>query len=208
MRRRLLLLLIFLLVFALLPTSATAATEFYKSKGPFVLASFVATAPDNSCISNAVGVSATENRIQEGAGKPEIVSEAQIHIWIYNGCTNEPLINVLDSATLSPEAFDTLGNLKSATLNTTVDVYDTVSETTLPVLINLTWTGTGPISKEGGKESGDYGKCKINFSWKGISRGAVATGSVTVMGVNRTPELSNYALMADTKQSETLINCD
>jgi hypothetical protein len=108
---------------------------------------------------------------------------------------------------VSAEALQVDKKLNSATLNTTIEVCDFVSGTCFPVAINLTWSGTGSLRNEKGKFQSDNGSCKFRSDFNGSFRDAVATGSVTALGINFTPEPSVFAQMADVKSGTTLINC-
>ena len=207
MRRRFLLLLAFLLAFTLVPARASAAVNSFKFNGASAFANFSLADPNDPCISTNAGVLVTEGRIKEGGGKPQSVSEILVGISRLNNCTFEFFLEASGIATLPPEAF-VVHQLDSATLNTTVEVCDSISGNCFPVSISLSWTGTGSVIKDKSKSSTNFGKCKIQSSFNGTFRDAVATGSITGQGTNFTPNASDFAQLADVKNGTSQINCN
>jgi hypothetical protein len=212
MRRRLLIPLCFLLMAFFTPSHATAAAESTTFKGASAFASFTSTAPDG-CLVTYAGITASDERIKESGGKPQTISEVYVTVYLVNICTDpfEVLVDAFGQAQLSAEALQVDKNLNSATLNTTIEACNYLPGVPncvpIPVAINLTWSGIGPVRNEKSQYQFDDGSCKVHSAYNGSIRDAVATGSMTAPGINFTPEPSVSAQIADVKKGTTYINC-
>jgi hypothetical protein len=134
-----------------------------------------------------------DGRVKEDSS-PEVQSIAIVNITQVNDCTNEFLLQAIGFTSLAPDEFVIDKKLNQATLTTTIVVEDPFTGMIFPVDINVTWTGVGETStvKEHFqiKEPG----FKENFRFMGSSREAQASGTVTGLGINFTPE---PAIIAD-----------
>jgi hypothetical protein len=103
-------------------------------------------------------------------------------------------------APLTPSAFLVTQPLTSASLNTTIDVYDNISSTSIPVAIDVSWTGTA------GTVSGTSTLRQIGPGFVftehtvGSSRNAIATGTISDGTTDFTPEPSQFANIDSDKQ--------
>ena len=127
-----------------------------------------------------------------------VVSEA-------NNCTRTQLILAFGNPALAPGAFQIDSSLKSATLDAAFEVGDLVSNTSLPVTVSLTWTGSGqPGSFEEHenllRQPGFAFKSPIRFS--GTSRPATATGSISLSGADLLSGTSIGGSLMSIKQGE------
>jgi hypothetical protein len=194
------------------PVSAAAigtAGNVTKSKfqGDSAFASFSSTDPTDPCIQTSAFVSATEGRLKEGQGKPELVSEVFVSIFQFNTCTGEVFLDAFGSAQLSPEAFAVEGQLDAATLTATVEVCDFITGGCFPVDVQLTWSATGPVVKDKSKFQSTSPGCKFKFDFMGNFRDAVATGTITGGGFSFSGA-SDFAQIASVKQGSMEIGCE
>jgi hypothetical protein len=198
-----------LLAAFIVPNQAEAAVVSFKVKGASAGVTGLLTDPSDPCIQNFFNVFATDGRVKEGGGKPGTVSDISLLLFRFNTCTGELVLDVFASAPLSDEALQ-VQQLKSATLNTTVEACDFVSGSCFPVDIALTWTGTGDVRNEKNKSQSDTGSCKFRFTATGSFRYATASGSITALGINFIPVTvpSNSAQLSETTQGSATINCD
>jgi hypothetical protein len=139
------------------------------------------------CVETDAGVSAVDGRIKMMGGGPEVTSSAFVFISQYDNCSQTVLLNAFGSATLPAGAFQIDKKLTSATLHTSVDVFDSVSGTTFPTDISLSWTGTGPISAEHNHFIFRTPGFRENETFSGKFNPATASGSVTAGGTNFSP---------------------
>lgn len=122
-----------------------------------------------------------------------IFTDVMIFVWeegIYSVsilqhdiCQDIHLIEAYGNKQLSKSEIKFTGNLKSVTLNTTVQVFDDIRNISMDVDIDLTWTGTGDIRV--------YGREKY--------RDAVAFGTVSNGMTNFTPDPSTQAVIYSAK---------
>ena len=136
-----------LIVFALMLgtfSQHTAASAAARQKY-WNVSTFISSFDPSGCISTTVSVFAYEQVI---LGQPSPGSrESAVHLLIrqFDTCEGITLLDAEAFPSLADSDLQISGNLASATLNTTVNVYDSVSNSYFDVLIDLTWTGTGSL---------------------------------------------------------------
>jgi hypothetical protein len=185
-------------------STASAATVF-KFRGETASAFFSST---DGCIATDVFISATEGVSQNPPGKGDPISQAFIFISQYNFCTDTLLLNAEGFALLSNADFDVSGKLDLATLNTTINVFDFVSNTSFDIFIDLTWTGIGPLSRQSNNSHFNTPGCKIHSRFRGTFRSAEASGTVSDGTTNFTPEPSLGADLGLVKSGDVVIGCN
>jgi hypothetical protein len=210
MRGQLLIAFSFLVLAFLVPKPAVAVVDSIKYKGATVAAYFSSTDPNDACLVTNATVFATEARIKEDEDKTQTNSEVLLVVSRTNSCTGEALVNAFGSATGVAEAIQISKNLSSATVNTTVEVCDyATGADCFPVTVALTWSGTGELLKnDKHKFDSHNGSCIIHNHSQGDRRDGVASGSVTALGLNFTPQPSFSAYLTDSKSGIFLINCE
>lgn len=186
-------------------TVSADGAEVFHGKGPSAFAQF---SSDSGCIHTAVFVFAADRRVRAASGPPTAESFASVTILQSNTCENEELLRASGfTFPLSKEEFQISPQLDSATLNTTITLFDTVSETTFDVDVNLTWVGTGPITHVHDKNHiRDFG-CIIHTRLQGKSRPAEASGTISDGVTNFTPEPTSFARLMSLMFGRVAINC-
>lgn len=173
------------LIFSWGAAVATAAgAEIYQLRGATADAYFTSTV---DCTVNTAYVIANEAREKEGPGKPQAASTVEVFLHQYDICTGEE--DAIDAYALAPvpdAAFQMSNKLDGATLAATVTVYDAVTHTSFPVDLQLTWTGTGEVTKNKSFSRYEDGACKSHYHFQGSFRQAIAEGSVTAPEANFT----------------------
>jgi hypothetical protein len=207
MKWRSVVVLTFLFAALMIPATASASADTFQFRRETAFVAFSGPDPNDACIQRAAFVLATEGRVKEGPGTPEAVSEVSVGIFQYNNCTNEELLENRGTATVSAEAFQVQNQLNTATLRATVEVCDENSSNCFPVDINLTWTGTGDVMRDKFTHHDTFGSCKLFLRSLAKSRTAVASGSVTALGINFATGDINFAQIASTKSGRFEINC-
>jgi hypothetical protein len=92
---------------------------------------------------------------------------------------------------LSPAVFRVNQEFTSATLNTTLEVFDYVAEKVLPVQVNLVWTTTGDAVHAKDRYRPSASGWRMELLETGSFRHARAVGSVSLSGSpNLTPQRS------------------
>ena len=185
-----------LVVFAF-PTAIQAGADVfhYSFKGQYAVAYFYS---GDECSFTYANVFANDGSIKT-EGKPEVVSYASIYVSQYDYCIGTYL-DAYGSAELAEEGFQIDKKLTSATLDTTIEVYDYYSGNSFPVSISISWTGSGDIS------SGKYHShfqgfgYSSNYRSNGSSRDAEASGTVSGGTINFTPESDSYGYMGSANE--------
>jgi hypothetical protein len=129
-----------------------------------------------------------------------------VTIFQFDNCTGATLLAAFGQATLTDQAFQVNRELTSATLNATLQVTDVVAGSTSNVDVDLTWTGTGQLTRESDRfhlrAPGSIFQSRLN----GTFRGAQASGSVSLGGVNLATQLSIFAQIASVKSGSVTID--
>jgi hypothetical protein len=185
--------------------SASEATTV-RLTGKIASAYFSSRDP-SGCIATDVRVSAGDNTARNGPGPGSPSSRVVVSINQYNLCTHTYLLSAFGFAPLADTDFQASGNLDSATLNATVNVYDSVSGSSFDVFVDLTWTGISSLHRSIFNDKREFGNCyeirHINASW----RFALASGTVSDGTTNFTPEPAEEAEIFSSKQGKISIGC-
>ena len=206
MNRKLLLLVSIALAVLVLPTIVWAG-DIFKFRGETADAFFFSV--DSGGIETFVSVFASEGVSQSPPGRPGTSSEVFVSIFQFDPNAQVALLDAFGFATLDDSAFSTSGNLESASLTTTVEVFDFVSGTSFPVSIALDWDGTGDL--ELGNSHSNFGSpgCRFISRFQGSFRSAEATGSVSDGATDFTQgNPSEFASISSVKQGSLTIGCN
>jgi hypothetical protein len=125
---------------------------------------------------------------QELPGKPHPFSSVNIYISQYDVCTETQLLYVDAIADLPEPDLQIDPKLNSASLNTTLNVLDTVSGNTFDITIDIAWTGIGPLTRDRHNIRFGDRDCRIHDRSNYVERAISATGSVWSETENFTPE--------------------
>jgi len=108
-------------------------------------------------------------------------------------------------AELTPDQFQPVGNLDSATLSATVTVCEFEGKDGGPpappppepncfdVTVDLSWAGAGDVQTFSGKSNSRFDGCRVRSTFTNSFRTAVATGSISDGSTNFTPNPSDFA---------------
>ena len=154
------------------------------------------------CVETLANVQAVNGRTKMVGGGPAATLTAFLSIFQVDNCSMTVLLDAFGSASLPAGVFQINKKLTSATLNTSVDVFDFVSGTTFPADISMSWTGTGPITVSQEHFIFRAPGFRENFTFRGKSNPATVSGSVTGNGTNFTPSPAVFADLEDTKQGQ------
>ena len=188
--------------------SSVSAIEIFKFRGDTVTAAFINT---DGCIETSVFMAATEGVSQSPPGPGSPVTQVGLFILQYDVCTDTRLVSA-EAVTDVPEAdFQVSNKLEQATLNTTVTVTDYAADpaASFDVFIDLTWTATGPLSRQGNNSNFNDHGCNIHNRFQGTSRTAEASGSVSDGTINYTPQSSvdTFTFITSANSGTMIIGC-
>jgi hypothetical protein len=185
--------------------TTTYAADSHHSRGRIAIATFIST---SGCIYTETGLTASESRDRIEPGQAEQSAFAAVSIVQYDTCT-ETLLHFAygDSAPLSPEEFQVSNTLDSATLTTTINVFDEASGTTFDLFINMTWTATAPVRRQQSHEHFHTPDCIVNRRLQRNDRLAQATGTISDGTTNFTLEPSVDGVLVASKNGSVVIGC-
>ncbi len=182
-------------------SAVAGPTSHFKFTGLSANAAFDST---EGCVETFVSVFATTNRTRT-VGPPEAMPNASVFISQFDFCSFTTLVSAFGSVNLSRGAFQIKRTLTSATLNTSIDVFDVVSNTTFPVDISLSWTGTGGLFVSRSHNVFTAPGFREISTFTGASRSATASGSVTAFGSNFAPNPAVFAELDLAKSGDLTI---
>jgi hypothetical protein len=132
-----------------------------------------------------------------------------IQLLRYDLCQNQTLLEAFGRKPLTKSELNYHGNLDSATLNTTVPLFNYTTNSTLEVSIDLTWTGTGEIQKSRYHSHGSPSPgCHSNLLIQEAYRSAYAAGTVSDGTTNFTPEPADQANLYFARRTAPSPGCD
>ena len=187
-----------------LPCRSAAApgqTSHFKFKGLTANALFDSVA---GCVETQAIIQALNTRIKT-VGPPGTTPSASVALFQFDNCSFTLLLSAFGFTDLPPGAFQIKNNLTTATLNTSVDVFDTVSNTTIAVDISLSWSGAGTLSVSKTHALTTSPGFRENFMFTGSSRPATVSGSVTALGTNFSASPAVFADLEDQKVGDLVV---
>jgi hypothetical protein len=157
------------------PTSAVAG-ENTRFRGQTAEASFFA---DDGCVATGASVYVVDGHSQNPPGSGDRYSYVSVWLWGYDYCNWQELFGGGGSTTLAPGEFQIDRKLSSASLITTVEVWDWMTDTLMTITVDLTWTGTGDLERGSYTSHHVSSGYKVHSRFRGTFRDATATGSVS-----------------------------
>lgn len=178
----------------------------FNFRGPSALASFSSVDP-SGCISTSVFVIASDAVLQDTPGQPTEATFASVSVFQYDACTGISLLDASGSTSLAEPDFLVGTKLKSATLNTTVRLFDYLSGESFDVSISLNWSASGPLTSQISTSHFHSSACIINTRSVGTLRSAVVSGNISNGRTNFTPEASYDASIWMVRSGNVVIGC-
>jgi hypothetical protein len=169
-------------------TAEAAAADVLHLNGGSAEAFFSSTDP-SGCIRTFVFLAANDENRQSPPDPGTASSHGGVTINQFDNCTGTLLLGATGLAELADPDFQVNEPLTSATLNTTIGVFDFVSSSSFNVDVGMTWTGTSNVNRENVNGHFELPGLIVNSHFSGAHRLAEASGFVT-NGVNFTPNPS------------------
>ena len=187
--------------------TTVSAADVRKTSTLGVEAYFSSTDP-SGCIVTEVGLSARDDTRKEPPEPGTTESLVALSIYQYDNCTGEQLIFGNAFGWLEEGDLQISKRLGSATLNTTlIDFEDASGGPIREVYVDLTWSATGPATRSSGHTHLTTPDCKYMGHWRGMSRFADVTGTVSAGTTNFTPETGSGSIFSG-KSSTIFISCE
>jgi len=187
------------------PTTVSAG-DVRKTEWQGVEAFFSNTDP-SGCIVTQVGVFARDDMRHEPPEPGTTESLLALSIYQVNDCTGEQLLFAEGYTWLDEGDLQISKKLQSATLNATVNLEDLGATPNFDVDVDLTWTANEPAARSSSHSHLDQRGCKIISHWRGMSRFADVSGTVSVGTTNFTPETGSGSIFAG-RGSDLFIGCE
>jgi hypothetical protein len=186
--------------------SAASAANVFHFKGNGADA-FFSSVDSSGCVYTDVFVQGNEQTFRNPPTNGGTFSGAFITISQYDGCAGMQLLSADGFAELASSDFQVSGKFASASLNTTISVFDHISGTPFDVNVSLTWTGTTAGGRQNSTSHYDFPGCKVNSHYNNTFRFAEASGSVATEAVNLTPAPPMSATIFLAKSGDVNIGC-
>jgi len=173
--------------------AATTTTNF-RLKGDTVVATFEAFDPQDPCLLDFVSVAASDLVEKMSPGGKKTADAGTLLLIIQRDvCTDTVLFGGFGGP--ASQSFQVAGDLKSATLSAQVPVFNNVTSLTTTFQVNLTFQATGAAEFLHLKETFQDPDLGIKITSQSVSwtSPATATGTVSGVGQNFTPEPSDSA---------------
>jgi hypothetical protein len=124
--------------------AARASVEAFDVRGAGVTADPFFTRDRGGCVVTSVRLAAFEAVTRRG-GPPVPSPMILLSVYAADECTGEILLSADASQALADGDLVVQGDLRRATLATSVGAHDQVCGCTVPIAIDLTWTAIGPV---------------------------------------------------------------
>lgn len=190
--------LLALAVTAILPSAAQAEGVMTRFKGITASASFWNVDP-TGCITTYVDVGVYESEYRSTEQGATSYSSAYVSLYRYDSCQYRYFDQFYGSFNLAEGAFDTRGKLQVDRLVTTGVLYDYCTGAEVPVSLDLTWTGTGEVTRGSYNSRGSYPNYRYASHSVGSNRMATVSGTVVVGEDTLTPDASAWASLSDSQ---------
>jgi hypothetical protein len=175
------------------PGWADTTAMRFSVKGDTAIAVFEGTSPTDACLRFFVSVTASD--VMEKVSPGPRTSNVGTVLVVAAQDTCEGVTLLSGAGETAQQSLRIAGDLSTATLSTTVTVFDTVSLNSYHFAVDLTWTAVGPVETHHDKEmfrDPSLGLL-INSQIRGAHVEAQATGTVVGLDQNFTPQPSSRA---------------
>jgi hypothetical protein len=188
---------------ALVPSTASATVGSYKFNGSTASASFSKV---DGCVYTDAYVFANDDEVKNNQTGRTSTSSVWLFVSRYDSCTNT-YHSGSGYTELGQDDFEISPSLRSASLNTSVEVYEYGSGQTVPVSVALKWIADGDSSKDKIRYQTRYPDgSKVMYQSSGLFRQAVASGTISDGTVDYTAgEQSDWAGLSSTKSGSLTI---
>ena len=158
----------------------------------------------NGCIATTFFIGAS-NTANGGPGATAPNSSMFINYTVFDVCSQTYLVYAYGNETIAGSQFKVDQNLSSATLVTSVPLQDLVSGSILNIDLSLTWTATETASSGNAVNHFVAPGIRVNSHSHGTQRQAIATGKITVNGVELMLGSPEFATISKTSGGSVVI---
>lgn len=184
------------------PAWATSGVHF-RFTGQFAEASLYGS-DESTCVVTEVYLAAVDGRIKQ-AREPEAASEAFVFISQFDGCREELLLSAIGFARLTEPEFTIDRRLGRAKLEATIQVEDSVSGTSFPVMVNLSWLGTSDPDRVKDRLQVRTPGWRLKVRYDGTFRLGQASGVIANGDTNFAAGEAVFANLGSVGQGEVIV---
>ncbi len=174
---------------------ASGSTRVCQFKG-FSTKAFYSSVDKTTCASGIYtdySVYATDNVVTD----PAYPTASGPMVTVFYGTWDSCNYRFISNEATAPADLQTTGNLGSANLQATVQLYDWSNNPGRKVTVNLTWVGLGPLSTTVDNITDRTGDSVFRSRFTGSDRLATVTG--TISDGTTTVNIDDFATMYDAK---------
>jgi len=193
-----------LVLLSLAVPAVAGAASVFRLDQQIATGIFSSTDP-SGCILSQVSVVASRAVMQFPPSSGEASTNGFISISQSDLCSGTPLFVAEGLALIPDQDFQISPTLDSATLNTTINVFDGASS--FDVTVNLTWTGTGALARRNFHSHGSLPACKTNLHSNDLFRPAQVSGDVSDGVTNFISGLTGSASLSSGKSGNVDVGC-
>jgi hypothetical protein len=174
-------------------TYHVAAAQFWSSEG---------------CLASGVDVYVDQTSYRASPSGPQRATHVGVWAFVADTCGASRRDTILSTAgwrEITATDFRLTGSLGSARLSNSLELYDWMSDTSLPVDVDIVWTGVGYAWTTKDRHHDEWGDTKYRWRSRGTGRTAEATGSISLAALPMPQRLSGSGwLVAQTSSSTTI----
>lgn len=189
----------------MLPASALANGSTVSSFSFKDLAADAVFQSREGCVQTTVVVFAVDGQVKQSGSRTEMDSFASVFIDVFDVCTGELYRSAFGQAELAPDDFTISPNLSTASLTTSIEVFDFVSSTSFTVDIDMDWAAGDETLREKGRTTFTSPGFRVTNRFDQMSRNATATGTVSDGCPNYTPGASQFARLLDARSATKIV---
>lgn len=160
----------------------------------------------SGCVVTEVNIFASQHYFQSPPGPGTEGPFVSLVIFQNDVCTGTQLFSASGATETLNLQVDQ--KLNWATLDATVNVWESVTETFQDIYLDLSWTASGPAVHRNNRYHFNSPSCHLMSRSNGVYRSADVWGSVSDGTTNFTPDLTQSAEIFSTVSGNLLVGCD
>lgn len=173
--------------------------------GPSAIASFYNI---SDCIVTEAFVIASHFKYRDAQGPATSTSFASVTVSQFDLCADTLLVYAYGTASpLAPGELQISRQLDTARLVTTIPVFEEISGATFDVSVDVSWSATGPLSRQQTINHFHTPGCITNSHTQSRLRPAEASGTISAGVTDFSPGTSLSASLESVKSGTVVIGC-
>lgn len=183
-----------------------SAADVVRTSGLSAMTYFSGTDP-TGCIYTSVFVQGIHRLYKNPPGPGEATSIVYLSIYQQDYCTGQS-VYIYKDVPVDQGELSIDKKLGWTTLNTTITAFNVITQSNVDIVLDLTWTATGPLVVDKIDYKDNTPHCHWMMRSKGLSRQAEASGTITYAGTTINVDSSWNALIWSFKAGELTVGCE